>query len=213
MTTQILIENLQYLMSMHGDLSASELARKANVPQPTVHHILSGVTKNPRRQSLEALANFFSITISQLTGALPLNPTISTDLKESLKISTVPIIEWSMVKTWLENQKNLKELKEVILDKNTDQKAFALMMDNSSMNPMFPEKSILIFDPGKTPKDRDFVIVSISENDSLIFNRLFIEGADYFIKKDQEDGNSQLIKLRSALDKIIATLIEVRLQF
>lgn len=213
MTDRILGENLQYLMKLHGGLSVSELARQANVPQPTVHHILSGTTKKPRKQCLDSLAKFFSVSVSQLTGALPLAPMIPADLKNSLQITTVPIIEWNMVKSWLQNENTSDKLKEIILDKKANPNAFALIMNDSSMSPMFPEKSVLIFDPGKIPKDRDFVIAILSEDESVIFNRLFIEGSEFFIKKDQEDGNAQLIKLKSTLDKIIATLIEVRLQF
>src|SRR5579862_3016503 len=146
--------NLEQLMKMHGDLSVSELARKTQVPQPTLHHILNGVTKKPRKQALEALAKFFSVSIPQLTGAIPLAPILTKTIKETLKITSVPIIEWEMLNKWPVVKNYSVDLKEIIIDKKVDQHSFAILMKDSSMEPMFPMSSLLVFDYGKLPKDR-----------------------------------------------------------
>jgi SOS-response transcriptional repressor LexA len=212
-TNLILSENLQYLMKIHGGLSISELARQTQLPQPTLHHILNGSTKKPRKEALNALAKFFSISVAQLVGTLPLLPTIPDAIKDSLKITTIPIIDWEMVKIWPKTNGNKSSSdKEIILDRQVDKNSFALLMRDSSMEPMFTEKSILIFDPAKKTKDRDFSIVYLSSNE-IMFNRLLIDGSGYYIKQDQKNGNAQLIKLKLDTDIIIATLIEVRLQF
>jgi len=43
-------------------LSQSALSRATGVPQPTINRILSEVTREPRRDSVVRIANFFGIT-------------------------------------------------------------------------------------------------------------------------------------------------------
>lgn len=203
--------NLQHLMKLHGGISVSELARQTRIPQPTLHHILDGTTKKPRKEALEALSNFFSVSIPQLMGFLPLAPVIPNVIKESLKITTVPLISWEALKRWPEIK--VKSEQDILLERKVDTNAFALKMKDSSMEPLFPEQSLLIFDPGKKPKHREFVIVHFSQTDNIIFNRLFIDGYELFIKQDLGDGNAKLLKIKSGIDRMIAALIEVRLLF
>jgi len=165
------------------------------------------------QQALIALAHFFSISISELTGEIPLAPTIPESIKDSLKISTVPLIDWDYAKNWTEDQKALVQFDEIILERSINKNAFALQLQSSNMEPLFQEKSILIFDPSKTYKDRDFVLVYLKKTDSLIFNRLFVEGKNIYIKLDKNNGDADLIKLHLLEDKIIATLVEARLRF
>lgn len=206
----ILSCNLEQLMRIHGNLSVSDLARLTGIPQPTLHHILVGSTKNPRKKSLEALADFFSVSIPQLSGETPLPNAIPEAIKEDLHISTIPIIQWDMLKNWPIARVNNLCLKEVLLDKSVADNSFALVTQDSSMEPSFPQNAILIFDAGKHPKDRDFVIAHVRQNDTIFFNRLFVDNNENYIKQNIEDGNAKLIKLNNAIDRILGTLIEVR---
>ena len=43
-------------------LSQSALSRATGVPQPTINRILSEVTREPRRDSVVRIANFFGVT-------------------------------------------------------------------------------------------------------------------------------------------------------
>lgn len=213
MSDCVISSNLQRLLKLHGDLSLSDLARETRIPQPTLHHIMEGRTKKPRKQALEALASFFSVSIPQLMGDTPLSLTIPDTLKESLKISTVPLISWNLAKSWQREKNDLSKFEEIILDKQVNKNAFALQLKDSSMEPLFQENSILIFDPLKTPNERNFVLCYFSKADILLFNRLFIDGKKLYIKQDKSDGDAELIKLNIPNDKIIATLIEARMTF
>lgn len=206
-------DNLRHLLKMHDELSISELSRQTKIPQPTLHHLLSGATKKPRKSVLETLASFFSISIPQLTGAIPLHANIPDSIKKSLGITTIPVIGWDMVIPWPQHDKAAQPLTELILDREVDEKSYALIMKDSSMQPVFPENAILIFDPAKIAKDREFVLVHLVQENSLIFNRLFIENSELFVKQEQPDGNMRLIKIKPGVDVLLATLIEVRLQF
>lgn len=213
MSEQSISDNLQRLLKLHGDLSISELARETQIPQPTLHHIIEGKTKKPRRQALEALAKFFSISIPQLTGIISLVPSIPEAIKDSLKISTVPLITWGLAKHWERDKNDLSKFDEIILERKVDKNAFALQLKDSSMEPLFQDKSILIFDPVKSVNDRDFVLVYLGKADSIVFNRLFVDGDKFYIKQEKKNGNAELIKLNLSNDKILAVLIEARIQF
>jgi transcriptional regulator with XRE-family HTH domain len=45
-----------------NNLSQSSLSRATGVPQPTINRILSEVTREPRRDTVVRIANFFGIT-------------------------------------------------------------------------------------------------------------------------------------------------------
>lgn len=57
--------NLQALMLKAGT-NPHELQRATGVPQPTIHRILTGESSDPRSQTLQPLADFFKITVSDL---------------------------------------------------------------------------------------------------------------------------------------------------
>lgn len=206
-----LSDNLEKLMQIHGNISVSDLARSAQLPQPTLHHILSGDTKNPRKKALETLAKFFSVSTEQLLGNEPLPHIIPEIMKENLRLKTVPIIQWDMLKKWPKTATN--DLKEVLLEKETGNNSFALIMEDTSMEPMFPQNALLIFDSGKLSSDRDFVIAHIARSDRIFFNRLFVDKNENFIKHELENGDVSLLKLDKKTDRIIGTLIEVRIQY
>lgn len=58
-------KQLAKLMRDKG-LSQSALSRATGVPQPTINRILSEVTREPRRDSVVRIANYFGITPESL---------------------------------------------------------------------------------------------------------------------------------------------------
>jgi phage repressor protein C with HTH and peptisase S24 domain len=61
-------ENLQALMEK-AEISAYALADKTGVPQPTISRILKGESNDPKTGTLEPLAAYFSVTVSELRDA------------------------------------------------------------------------------------------------------------------------------------------------
>ncbi|KTD66774.1 HTH-type transcriptional regulator [Legionella steelei] len=213
MTTMTLSNNLQHLMRIHGNISVSELARLTGLPQPTIHHILSGSTKNPRKKALEELSNFFSVSVNELTGLETLPAVIPDVIKEDLQISTIPIIEWDSLKTWPLEANKIHDKQEILINQKIAKNSFALIMPDDSMEPLFQKNSLLIFDSGKNPKDRDFVIVNLSKEGVVLFNRLFSENNILYLRQNMEDGSLKLTRLDHSNDHILGTLIEARIQY
>lgn len=64
-------ERLQKIMKKQG-FGENELARRAGVPQPTIHRILKGSSKSPRISNLEKIAQALGTTVSYLAHGDPL---------------------------------------------------------------------------------------------------------------------------------------------
>lgn len=58
----------QRLRMAMGKMSENELAKRSGVPQSTIHRILTGESKDPRRSNLERLASVLGMTYSELIG-------------------------------------------------------------------------------------------------------------------------------------------------
>jgi transcriptional regulator with XRE-family HTH domain len=67
-----------------NNLSQSGLSRATGVPQPTINRILSEVTREPRRDSVVRIANFFGITPESLYGSAE-SKSVRTPAAESVE--------------------------------------------------------------------------------------------------------------------------------
>lgn len=196
-------------------ISEAELARKTDIPQPTLHRILSGATKSPRGASLAPLANFFSVTINQLLGVDPLpedrvpgtyNPRIQG-------WTSVPVIDWEQAAQWETFKDTLRGStwdKWASTDLPVSEDAFAIEVKGSAMEPRFNENTILIIEPKRVPADRDFVVAGAIDRNMAVFKQLLRDGDDCYLKslndqfKTLEMGNQYFI---------IGTLIQARMDF
>src|SRR3990167_6567719 len=92
---------LKHLMhEMH--LSESELARRTEIGQPVIHRILSGETDNPRVATLSQIANYFSISISELIGdaSFPHHRLPGTNNYSNHTWTHVPLLTWEQAVEW-----------------------------------------------------------------------------------------------------------------
>ena len=61
-------DNLAKLMASRG-LNPTSLAKETGLNQPTLHRILTGESKSPRLSTLTLLAEYFGVTLIELTSA------------------------------------------------------------------------------------------------------------------------------------------------
>src|SRR5690606_5355502 len=99
---------LNHLMA-DRKIRVAELARRINLPQPTVHRIATGVCEHPHLSSLKPIADFFSITIEQLKGHAPIS---WID-----RASKVPLLTWKCLLDWPLNKKT-KDVDFILTDAN-----------------------------------------------------------------------------------------------
>lgn len=207
-------EVLQQLMQ-EVNINEAELARKTDIPQPTLHRILSGATKSPRGSSLAPLANFFSVTINQLMGVdeLPENRIKGTHNSRIYGWTPVPMINWKHAALWEKFQHELRDQTWSdwsSTDLTASDATFAIKVKGDAMAPTFVEDTTLIIDPDVAPKNRDYVIVALAGGEKANFRQLLIDGNDKYLRAvNQEFRTMQL----DQGNKIIGTLVQARMDF
>lgn len=199
------------------NMKTIDLAREVNLPQPTVHRLVTGKSTRPYKSSLKPIADFFSVTVDQLVGEEPLpeaiweqsqNQTIATN---SSIIKSIPIISWKQLHSVESARKNSQ--KNVVTIGNLSEESFALVMPDFSMEPFFSRGTLLILDPKQPAKDRSYVLVKLQENNLYIFRQLLIDGEDRYLKPLNPDLSMFKMRVLHADDEIIGCLVESRNQY
>lgn len=190
-------------------ISEAELARKIRLPRATINRLVSGRTPDPRASTLNAIAEYFNISVDQLLGKKPLiqnmNGSLITDSTRS-----IPLLKWEEAMDWethLISTQSPTNQSWVSIDQSAESGKFSLKVQGEAMWPQFQENSILIIDPEKEPNNRDFVICHIEDNNELIFRQLLVDGKTRFLKPINNLFSSVLLKER---DKIIGVVIQTR---
>ena len=149
-----------------------DLARELDLPQPTIHRLVTGKSTRPYKSSLEPIAGYFDISVDQLIGEEPLlaewQPQESNaQALQNIVIKTVPMIAWQSITDLSTARKNAK--KKIAITGNISNDCFAVLMHDHSMEPLFTKGTILIFDPHKKPSDRSYVLVKLAQKNQFIF--------------------------------------------
>lgn len=167
---------LKELMATHR-INATELARRINLPQPTIHRLLRGKTDDPKLSTLKLIANYFSITLDQLLGntILEIGNSPKNPLHRSLAI---PIISWTdaiNAESFIANLAVTNWEEWLLVDVKASRSSFGLK-SKRSMEPCFPTGSSLIIDPKDTPQDGDLVIVSYKGITEATIREIVLDG-------------------------------------
>ncbi|MDF1677383.1 MAG: S24 family peptidase [Legionellaceae bacterium] len=204
--------NLKKLMIRHGNISVSDLAKVTGLPQPTLYQLYTGVTTNPRKKTLEALAHYFSVTINQLTGKDELPQHLPKKLKEQLELNTAPLLTLEDLYHW-PSKIDFNHKEEIFLEKKTTHATFAIQMIGASMEPMFPEGCLLIFDAEKAIKNNDCAIIFEQAANQFVFKKILSDEHSTYTKFINPASHHAEVTPLGEQDKIIATLLEARLTF
>jgi len=189
-------------------MSESALARETGVCQPVVHRIASGETTNPKIESLRPIAKHFSISISQLIGDEPLR-NYRTPSAYS-KLGTVPLIAFIDIPNWLKNRTAFPDVNEVFIDLDVGPNAFAATIEDTTMRPRFPEGALLIIDPEQAQKDRDFVVVQLTDQQQPTLKQLLLDGDHKYLKPLNPDFPTAPWVIGT---KILGTMVQARIDY
>lgn len=203
-------EILSRLM-FEASLKTMDLSRITHIPQPTLHKIVTGKSLNPRYTTLKTIADYFSISVEQLKGEAPLPSNI---VKSPLDLINKPSGRIYLLSN--EMLKHSGDLSTVISDAiipgnaNFQSNCFALNMPDTSMEPLFPIGSILVFNTNIIAVERQYILVHLKNEDVVVFRQLLVDGNDRYLKALNMD-----FKLRELheVDIIKGTLIESRNNF
>lgn len=210
-----LAENLRKLL-FERNMKPIDLAREVNLPQPTVHRLVTGKCTRPYKSSLEPIAKFFDVPVEELLGEKPELEDVwdeakSKQLASSQVIKNIPIISWSQLPDLAAARQAAQ--KQVVTIGHLSEASFAVIMPDSSMEPFFARGTLLIFDPQQKAKDRSYVLVNLQENNLFIFRQLLIDGDDKYLKPLNPDLSLFKMRLLHENDRVLGVLVESRNQY
>lgn len=192
------------LMSDEG-LTEAELSRRTNLPQATLHRILTGETSSPRGKSLQAIANYFRLSIDELLGSFG---TVSTTDNRQYKVR---ILDWD--RGHLDNLEGVIATQTVMTDVAVSGSSFALRMNDSSMDMQFPQGTLLIFDPQRKVADRCFVLAFVKKNAMYYFRQLVISGSERYLKSLSPDLAGIPLQKLEKDDAICGVLVQTKMEY
>ena len=167
--------NLNFLLEREG-IRPAKLARDVSLPPATIQNLRCGDNVNPTLSTLITLAKYFSVSVSQLIGEVPV-----TESKDKLTahLKHIPILSWEEV--WLWPNINVEKIETIIVENYVETIDFALTyLEKSSEN--FPENCTLLISYNIKPKHGDFVIVYKSENSKSFLRQWIDEGDEVYLR-------------------------------
>ena len=204
---------LQTLM-FKKKIKTAQLARELEMPKQTLNRIVNGTSPNPHSKNLLPLADYFNISLEQLQGKKPL-PNNLVDLhlpSEKPKAKMISLFGWQDLLN-MEQKQEIDSDTTIFVTHGLSDMAFAVPLDDTSMEPMFRKDSILIMDPDKQYGDRSFVLVKLYEANQVIFRQLLIDADQRYLKSISPDLDTFPMRLLDDNDQIIGTLVEARQVF
>lgn len=180
---------LKALITKH-EISESELARQTGIAQPIIHRILNSQNTNPKLETLKSIADYFMITISQLIGEIPLNAK-NDFLKTSDQVfCAVPLITWEQASLWPKDHEiQRKNTIKILTNFQISSLAYCLQVKCSSMEPVFPNNSLLIIEPNNTPKNKDFVVIKLNTYHEVVIKQFILDGGNSYLQSLNPDLN------------------------
>lgn len=223
--TPCIAQTLRHLMNCYNKglgISENALSRATyemfgdenGVPQPTIHRILTGTSKDPKSHTIRRLAKFFGITEAQLRGSATLPNQLQPSDGDSSYLVPLPILSW-------EQAYNagfiLDEIRQGMIDvpfertQRVSQKAFTLTVQGDAMHGSgqftFPEGVSIVVDPAIEAEHGSFIVATASGYPNPIFRRLEIEGGIYRLIPLNERPGYEIITL-TPHDRIIGKVIK-----
>lgn len=127
--------------------------------------------------------------------------------KDKVVTRMVPLLPWEDAHKYRHDSRH-PEYPKVIADRDLSQNAFALRLDDDSMEPRYPEGALIFVDPEETIKNKDFVLISPPRRKKPIF-RMFAKGSpDNLAKALNSNYETQSISKHA---KFLGKVVQVNL--
>ncbi len=191
--------NLRKLMDI-AHIGENELSRRTNVTQPVIHRLLSGENTNPKLLTLQPIANYFMVSISQLIGEDDIT-------KAWVGYTSGDHTDWKRIPltTWEDIIAKRPPGSSILTDYLVTDKTFALTVPQDDFRPIFPKNSIIILEPHLEAIHGDYIVVMEHNQNIDIQQLLFIEDNLYSISLGNRLDKQNITTLDK--EKIIGTVI------
>lgn len=167
--------NLEWLITK-AKTNPNALQEATKVPQPTIHRILTGESRDPKTKTLQPLADYFGVTVADLRDrdfaneqSLP----ASAFAANQSKFKRIPVFGRAMggfpERIWDEDGSYpvgfSDEYAEVA---SSDPHAFLVPIEGISMIPRFNPGEFALVEPGTEPEIEDDVLVRLGDGRTMI---------------------------------------------
>lgn len=202
--------NLRRLMEREK-INASELGRHIKLAQPIIHRLLTGKNINPKLATIRPIADYFDITISQLIG----EDFLAVDHQDS-GLSTwkqVPVLAWKDIVSSLNGDDSVTTAHQVSTDALVSEAAYAVVIENTGLEPHFPKGAKVVVEPNRSASDSDFVVVMVAEGGDPHIRQVVSDGADCYIKSlNPALSKMNMIQLKDA-HRLLGVVVQAKLYY
>jgi len=189
-----LAELIAETLDLRG-ISRAEIARAANVTPQAVNGWLN--TGRIGKDKLQIIARVLGLSLDQLLDASAPEPLRTGESTATYNITSgpdiarsVPLISWVQAGQWADVVDNLapgQAEKRIFTTIRAGPRTYALRvlgdsMTNPTGSPSFPEGTIIILDPDRTPISGSYVIVRQNGDSECTFKQLVRDGGDMYLK-------------------------------
>ncbi len=181
-------------MSARG-WSEGELARQAGVTQPTVHRIITGESKSPKRENVEKIAKVLRVPSKWLwdggprTASEQAEPSNVAIIAQPEQMYRYPVVSWVTAGTWSEAVQPFPDGfsdRYDLSDYKAKGPAFWLEVKGDSMTstsaPSIPEGSQILVDTEADVRPGKLVIAKLADSNEATFKKLVEDGGVRFLK-------------------------------
>lgn len=193
---------LQDLLVQHNNLTVSDLARLTNIPQPTLHRIISGKTDDPRISTLSVLAEFFGIQLDYFINSDPL------EHQKKKPVNHIPLLEWSELNSINFNRLHECSTSWISTEIGASDKTFAIKSKKSTSD-SFMIGSILIFDMLTSPQDGDIILYCYN-NSTWGIRELVFDGPEKLLLPSNDKLSPILLNKKV---KIFGVLVQTKFNY
>lgn len=199
--------NIEYLLKKH-DTNPNDLEQKyPEIKQSTLFRIQNGITKEPRRSTLEPFAKWAGVTVNDLIDTdlqnikVQFDNNVDLSKKISLQGRPVPVISWVAAGSFSGIETVLRDTEvDEHLPPNIDcgKNGYGLVVTGNSMLPKFEPEDRLYVNPDFQVSDlktNDLVIVSCDGDSEATFKKIIIEGDSKFLEPLNPNWPEKIIKM------------------
>lgn len=165
-----LSRNLEHLIATQK-LDLKVLSQKSGISITNLNNIRRNVA-NPTLETLEALANYFGLPVSEL---------IESDLSEnrnstSYKLVAIPLLELDELEAFAKGKwKQNHSIAISVPSHSQEMPRIAIKLNNNAFSPLYEKDTLFILNLEITPQDGDIVAIKIHESPFMI-RRIFFVG-------------------------------------
>jgi len=206
-------QNISILMEACG-IDATELSKQTGLPCSTISRLRSNLKEfSPNISSLLPIADYFCISLSQLIGEEPINKDRHGKFKPiKMRKLPLPILHAENILMYLDDDNISDQVSFLDVDLALSENAYAYLYRGNSMEPHFPDKTLLIMDATLEPENLDYVLILPLGKKLPIFRQILIDAEEKYIRTMNPAFN-EFVKISQETHKILGVMVQSRMNY